>query len=392
MFHWICPDCGQECSPAALDCPVCYPPKAGLSETAGVIEVCSQVAGDSVAAPLAPRELPVQPVRQSLAAPLLNLSEHIAAVPRSAPPLVPAPDKAEPRTIELPVPAQPSEASEPERPAVLSAQLEPAADAELPAPFLAVALASEEPEPQPIEVPADHGDLASTRQPALHLPPLQEHKPPQSESTSEVPAPFSRAAEPPVATALLYSPGAARTSAAALKSQQLVALGTGRRNLAAAALSRRPETPLWLKRLLTILFLVFTAIAVLLYVLPSDSGEPRTRLSSPNPVSTAPAPAAVHPLTKYVEVAGLRPSMDLNHNSILQYLVVNHAAVDLSEFSVHVTVRTAGGQTLWSFSAKIPTLNAYESRDLSTTIDTSIRSVAMPEWQNLKADVTVTTP
>src|SRR5262245_59285870 len=25
MFHWICPECGQECPPSSRDCPACYP-------------------------------------------------------------------------------------------------------------------------------------------------------------------------------------------------------------------------------------------------------------------------------------------------------------------------------------------------------------------------------
>ena len=32
MFHWICPECGQECPPSSRDCPTCYP----VAETAAV--------------------------------------------------------------------------------------------------------------------------------------------------------------------------------------------------------------------------------------------------------------------------------------------------------------------------------------------------------------------
>src|SRR5262245_8153967 len=39
MFHWICPECGQEIAPTARECPVCDP-VAGAAEPAlvGVVE------------------------------------------------------------------------------------------------------------------------------------------------------------------------------------------------------------------------------------------------------------------------------------------------------------------------------------------------------------------
>jgi hypothetical protein len=45
MFHWICPECGQGCSPTSRDCPSCYPtapytssaqPAAGAAQPQGV--------------------------------------------------------------------------------------------------------------------------------------------------------------------------------------------------------------------------------------------------------------------------------------------------------------------------------------------------------------------
>ena len=67
-----------------------------------------------------------------------------------------------------------------------------------------------------------------------------------------------------------------------------------------------------------------------------------------------------HPLLKYIEVTGIRVSVDLNRKSIIQYVVVNHSAADLAELTLGVTVRSVLSRPqqppISVFTVKIPSL------------------------------------
>src|SRR4051812_22020269 len=103
MFHWICPECGQECPPSSRDCPICYP----VAETAAVAVAASngaQPQREHHAPPSAvalleeppaamPADLPIRDgieqlslLRLSgagpeLSSPLLALSERVNGIP-----------------------------------------------------------------------------------------------------------------------------------------------------------------------------------------------------------------------------------------------------------------------------------------------------------------------
>jgi hypothetical protein len=154
--------------------------------------------------------------------------------------------------------------------------------------------------------------------------------------------------------------------------------------------------PGWLASLVVMLVLLVTGLLVLFYVLPAGEPEARTKLASPGPVSTAgtvsPDPQA-HPMTRYIEVTGLRIVVDLNRKSTIQYLVVNHAAAEVAALNLNVVIRSAANdQPVCSFATKMPSLGPYESREFIAGISTPVRALEMPDWPNLRADVTVTAP
>ncbi len=102
-----------------------------------------------------------------------------------------------------------------------------------------------------------------------------------------------------------------------------------------------------------------------------------------------------HPLARFVEIAGLRVVADLNRKSQLQYLVVNHSSTRLSDVTLKIAVRStsdsSGSAPLFTLSVVLPSLGPYQSKEIKTDLDAGLRSASLPEWENLRADVQVST-
>jgi hypothetical protein len=101
------------------------------------------------------------------------------------------------------------------------------------------------------------------------------------------------------------------------------------------------------------------------------------------------APATVHPLAKYIEITGLRLIEDKGGQAKIGYIVVNHSPADLPDLRAHITL-TAAGKPMFDFSAPIPSIGPYESKDLSTTVKTQLKPYELPDWQVLKPSFRIT--
>jgi hypothetical protein len=114
-----------------------------------------------------------------------------------------------------------------------------------------------------------------------------------------------------------------------------------------------------------------------------------------SPVTSSAVGAGPHPFARFVEIAGLRVVADLNHKSQLQYLVVNHSATRLSDLSLKIAVRSSSDSSastpLFTLSVVVPTLGPFQSKEMKTDLEAGLRSAAIPEWENLRADVQVST-
>jgi hypothetical protein len=49
-------------------------------------------------------------------------------------------------------------------------------------------------------------------------------------------------------------------------------------------------------------------------------------------------------------------------------------------------------EAVGTFSFKVPSLGAYESRELSGVLNTKLRVYELPDWQNLVAEIQITSP
>jgi hypothetical protein len=126
-----------------------------------------------------------------------------------------------------------------------------------------------------------------------------------------------------------------------------------------------------------------------LYVLPHSSAKSSTTaLESPKTAGNS-ATAAVNPLTKYIEITGLRLMEDKGGQAKIGYVVVNHSPADLPDLRAHITL-SAAGKPMFEFSAPIPSIGPYESKDLSTTIKTQLKPYELPDWEVLKPSFRIT--
>jgi hypothetical protein len=159
--------------------------------------------------------------------------------------------------------------------------------------------------------------------------------------------------------------------------------------------------PPWL---MTIGFAVlFLAVgAALFFGIKHFSGSSDASANSAAPAETAPATAAAgtkagnSTLPKYVEIVGMRLTEDSKKTPEVHFVVVNHSGAEISDLAANVNLwaRTAKSdeEAVGTFSFKVASLGPYESKDLSGPLNTKLRVYELPDWQNLTAEVQITSP
>jgi hypothetical protein len=126
-----------------------------------------------------------------------------------------------------------------------------------------------------------------------------------------------------------------------------------------------------------------------------EAPRPATPSLAPLELPSA-AEVKAHPMTRYIEVTGLRLTEDAKQRAFVQFLVVNHAAAEITGLAANVSLKavTAKGEQepVGTFVLKIPLLGPYESKELKGTVDTKLRVYELPDWQFLRADFQITSP
>jgi hypothetical protein len=157
--------------------------------------------------------------------------------------------------------------------------------------------------------------------------------------------------------------------------------------------------PPWL---MSIVFAVlFLAVgAALFFGIKHFSGSGEASASAPNTVEKAITPAGSNAqnnmLRKYVEVVGMRLIEDPKKKPEVRFVVVNHSGAEISDLAANVNVwaRTAKSdeEAVGTFSFKSASLGAYETKEMSAPLNTKLRVYELPDWQNLVAEVQITSP
>ena len=149
----------------------------------------------------------------------------------------------------------------------------------------------------------------------------------------------------------------------------------------------KPAVPSWMVSLLTALVIIMISTWVL-----EKSAFDRFSFSHVEAASSPSdaAQSAFPTMAKYVEVTGVRASVDTKTSDI-RYVVVNHSAADLPPFVLTVKLHPKrGNTTVCSFSATVQGMAANESRELQTTIPRELHSYELPEWRDLRVETHVT--
>jgi hypothetical protein len=108
-------------------------------------------------------------------------------------------------------------------------------------------------------------------------------------------------------------------------------------------------------------------------------------------------------LQKYVEVVGVRLTEDSKKKPQVRFVVVNHSGAEISDLAGNVNLWAVANdgqrhppksdeEAVGTFTFKLPSLGAYESKEMSGALNTKLKVYELPDWQNLVADVQITSP
>lgn len=118
----------------------------------------------------------------------------------------------------------------------------------------------------------------------------------------------------------------------------------------------------------------------------SPQAAPAITMESPQAAQPAAAPPAFSSsrLGKYIEVVGIR-IVEENKRTMVKFLVVNHAAAELTDVNGMVEIHPSkGGVMVGRVEVKIPSMEPYESREFNASLNTNLRAYEIPDWQFLR--------
>jgi hypothetical protein len=155
--------------------------------------------------------------------------------------------------------------------------------------------------------------------------------------------------------------------------------------------------PTWL---LTIVFtLAFVGLGAGVYWVVQHSKSSEQKAAAAPVVLQDPAAkanAAKHPLQKYIEVAGVRFFQNPKKQTEARFVVVNHSDAEITDLAGTVSIwgRTVKSdeEAVGTFSFKVHSLGPNESKELSGPLNTKLKVYELPDWQNVTAEVQITSP
>jgi hypothetical protein len=156
--------------------------------------------------------------------------------------------------------------------------------------------------------------------------------------------------------------------------------------------------PTWL---LTIVFtFAFVGLgAVVYWTVDYYRTRNLTSAAAPVPLETPSAQkkgGKAHPMQRYIEVTGVRFIQDAKKKTEARFLVVNHSPDDISDLGGTVTVwgrtQKSDEEPVGTLSFKVPGIGPWQSREVSTPVATKLRVYELPDWQNVTAEVQITSP
>ncbi len=157
------------------------------------------------------------------------------------------------------------------------------------------------------------------------------------------------------------------------------------------------KLPSWMMAVLSaagFIVVAFGVFWVIKYFSEPGQAAPTTPITMEKPAAAS--KGKIHPLQKYIEIVGLRLTEENNKNAKARFVVVNHSGAEIADLAAQVMLSTrsakSGDDAIGSFSFKIGSLGAYESKELSVPLNTKLRVYELPDWQFLTQDIQITSP
>jgi hypothetical protein len=205
-------------------------------------------------------------------------------------------------------------------------------------------------------------------QPQQQYPPQQQYQPQYQQQQYQPPPPA-----PPPPPPSFYTPPPERSGLAAL--------------------------PTWL---LSIIFAVGFGVLVfgIYYLVQGSKKEPSATTQDAGSSLESPAAAAGaarnNPVLKQVEVVGLRLTQNKAKKTEIRFLVVNHSAGEIQDLAGNISLRARTSkqeeEPIGACAFKLPSLGPYESKDMVAILNTKLKVYELPDWQNLQAQLQITSP
>jgi hypothetical protein len=108
------------------------------------------------------------------------------------------------------------------------------------------------------------------------------------------------------------------------------------------------------------------------------------------------ADAKGSPLRKQIEVVGLRLTQNNAKKTEVRFLVVNHSGAEIQDLAVNANLQARTSkrdeEPVGTFSFKVSSLGPYESKEMSSVVNTKLKVYELPDWQNRALRLQFTSP
>ncbi len=97
--------------------------------------------------------------------------------------------------------------------------------------------------------------------------------------------------------------------------------------------------------------------------------------------------AKASPAAKFVEVSGIRV-MEEGRKPQIRFMVINHSSAELSDVKGTINIKVQGKpEVIASVPITIASIGAFDAKDITAPLKTTLRAYEMPDWQFMRADV-----
>ncbi len=140
-------------------------------------------------------------------------------------------------------------------------------------------------------------------------------------------------------------------------------------------------------------------LGVAYYALQPSSGKtdgsPTDKGASDKVAAVAPAEKGTNPLQKSVEVSGVRV-VTQDKKPVAKAVIVNHSIAEVTGLEATVTLwastKRSEEDSVGTFQIKVSSIAPNGSVDVTAPFNTKLKPYEMPDWQNLTADLQITSP